>query len=524
MDILLNGLTLQLAGEVLFYDHNKLDPFREYRKTYTACLSDLAFSILFAESTLVSGGIPIRGGRNPGKTLVETFGREIKILDTHPSLGTGVPDKPEKLLDKNNPNWSENSNAIVQRIANFCSNYQRAPEELQEWIKREADADFGADDSVFAYGIPLSEYKYQKEIPPMISREIQNNLPPYFVGPMSDAVTSVLQRKGGDRTFSRSAIEEFVSRNTLTHMVIDYWYDLKFNEETSKSIRQLPYITRRIAPWAEMHQIKSIIMPHALAAVLQDCTQHEPASFITVLKQKRESASFARIRELCDDYFMESKTMREETEKNLIDTIDAIRRQVGVQETPIFGTKTYRKFKEAFPDIENVVRDYVAQPGQADRELERIFPQFDRKLIVPPTGSKVIVMDFKNSPVSGPVIGSIHAGSINNSLNWRNISVTVPPPETVNIRSEVDALRPILNLLQVAEPKRLTNALDDAETEAAKSSPNKAVLANDLLRVLEAAKTAVAFTDQIVALANHLVPIASWLGEHGLQLLSTVSV
>ena len=520
MDILLNGLTLQLAGEVLFYDNSELDPFREYRRTYKACLSDVAFPILFGDNTLVAGGIPDRGGRRPGETLITTFDQAIKKFSMKSPPGSSIPDTPEVLLDPNAPNSSKHRNAIRDRIDRFCRNYELAPLEIQEWIKREADADFGVDDSVFNYRIPAGDYKYQKKIPAMICREIQDCIPRYFIGPMADSVASVLERRYDGRKIARSAVEEFVSRNTLTHMVIDYWYDLKFKEEMPGSSRQLPYITRRVSPESEMDQIKSIIMPHALMAVLKDCTLHEPASFRTVLNQKRDSPTFRKIREFSNDYFMESKPMRDETARKVLDLIDAIRQREGMPEGAIFGTRLDTRFKEAFPSLESDLESLIAAPGESDRLLDAIFPQFDKQIIAPRSGTPVVVQHVKNNTIGGSVVGFV-----GNSSNLFN-PVTYPvgfSPEMEKIRSEYAALRAILEKLAVPEPKDLRNALEDADTEAAKPTPDKATFSDGLCRALKVANTADDFMDTIGKLVLHLGPIASWLGEHGSQLLSALT-
>jgi hypothetical protein len=102
------------------------------------------------------------------------------------------------------------------------------------------------------------------------------------------------------------------------------------------------------------------------------------------------------------------------------------------------------------------------------------------------------------------------------------IHVTLPPAHAVDPKSELAALKKILDALNVPERGKLDRAMQDAEEEAAKPNPDKDEIGGAVKRVLKAAKGANEFAEQAEKLAPRIAALAAWVGPAGHALLSLV--
>ena len=91
-------------------------------------------------------------------------------------------------------------------------------------------------------------------------------------------------------------------------------------------------------------------------------------------------------------------------------------------------------------------------------------------------------------------------------------AVQLPPAESVDIRSAVEALRAELLALDVPERGKLERALADAGEEAEKPEPDKEELAGGLGRALGYAKKAADFSEHAGKVADLVTRIGGWLG------------
>ena len=102
--------------------------------------------------------------------------------------------------------------------------------------------------------------------------------------------------------------------------------------------------------------------------------------------------------------------------------------------------------------------------------------------------------------------------------------VTLPPPESVDIRAELAALRETLAQLQSPDLRKIENALSDADDELAKEEPNKDEVGKALDRALEYAEKADRFAGLIETLKPHVTNAASWLGSNWHKILGAVGL
>jgi hypothetical protein len=115
---------------------------------------------------------------------------------------------------------------------------------------------------------------------------------------------------------------------------------------------------------------------------------------------------------------------------------------------------------------------------------------------------------------------SVNAGIIIGSVVTTGDHNTIHQANRIDLQAELAGLRQALSGLAVPEPGRLTDALDDAEAEAAKPQPDKGAITKFLGRALGAAKGGADFSANVAQIAPRVGALASWLGEHGQSLLS----
>lgn len=118
----------------------------------------------------------------------------------------------------------------------------------------------------------------------------------------------------------------------------------------------------------------------------------------------------------------------------------------------------------------------------------------------------------------GPASGNITITGDGNTATLKQ--VTLPLPESVDIRAELQRLREALLGLDTPDRKKIANALDEAGDEVAKLEPDKAEVAGILERALSYAKKAKEFVEAITVIQAPIIPIAAWLGAHSDQLLA----
>ena len=127
---------------------------------------------------------------------------------------------------------------------------------------------------------------------------------------------------------------------------------------------------------------------------------------------------------------------------------------------------------------------------------------------------------------------SIRADNVTNSVlstgdyTTNTLTTRVAPPGlgSVDLRSELVALREVLAGLSVPERGRMDRALEDASDEAAKAEPDKEELAGAVGRALKAARGANDFAEQVEKLTPRVAALASWAGPAGHALLSLLGL
>lgn len=97
--------------------------------------------------------------------------------------------------------------------------------------------------------------------------------------------------------------------------------------------------------------------------------------------------------------------------------------------------------------------------------------------------------------------------------------ISLPPPESVDIKAEFAALRATLVSLAAPDGPKIENAVSDAEHELQKPEPDKDEIGKALDRAIGYAQKAEDFASTAGKLMPHIINIAGWLGKAGVALL-----
>lgn len=126
--------------------------------------------------------------------------------------------------------------------------------------------------------------------------------------------------------------------------------------------------------------------------------------------------------------------------------------------------------------------------------------------------------------IGGNMTGSSIQTGDGNTASVQFQQATLPAPETVNIQSEVEALRSLLTQLQSPDQRKIENALEDAQEEIKKPEPDKDEVGQALERALNYAQKANGFAEAIDKLRPHVEKTAGWLGQNWHKLLPVVGL
>lgn len=126
--------------------------------------------------------------------------------------------------------------------------------------------------------------------------------------------------------------------------------------------------------------------------------------------------------------------------------------------------------------------------------------------------------------IGGNAIRNVIQTGDHNTASLSYERVTLPPPEQVDVRAEIAALRDLLAGLASPDRRKIDNAVGEAEEEAAKPEPDKEEVGKALERALGYAQKAEGFAKVIESLKPHIQNLGSWLGENWYRLLSVVGL
>jgi hypothetical protein len=133
-------------------------------------------------------------------------------------------------------------------------------------------------------------------------------------------------------------------------------------------------------------------------------------------------------------------------------------------------------------------------------------------------------MTSNSIKIDGNATGSFVAGDSNRVETTVKQAFSFPDPATVRIADELASLRAILVTLKGADGAKLGQALDDAQEEAKKPTPNKHKVGTALEQALKLATKASDFAESGVKLEPYVARAVAWLGANWIRLLTMVGL
>jgi len=125
----------------------------------------------------------------------------------------------------------------------------------------------------------------------------------------------------------------------------------------------------------------------------------------------------------------------------------------------------------------------------------------------------------------GNASGNVAVTGDHNQVTTTLAGVTFPAPETVDIARELAGLRALLAevALEPKVRKRVDNALEEAEAEAASGAPDRQEIGEAVERAVTAVSRAGKVAEVVTKLRAQLIPVAGWLGTHWHRLVELVA-
>ncbi len=120
--------------------------------------------------------------------------------------------------------------------------------------------------------------------------------------------------------------------------------------------------------------------------------------------------------------------------------------------------------------------------------------------------------------------GSAIVTGDSNTVSVQYQQTALPPPESVDMATELKALREALSSLQTPDRRKIDNALDEAEDELKKPQPDKDEVGKAMERALGYAKKAEGFSGALEKITPRVEKAAAWLGENWYKILSFVGL
>ena len=341
LNVTMDGITVQHAGELLFDATATSGHRRSSWETYLRSLEDFAFSLVYGTSVSVSGSLPKVGNESPGQILIDQY--KDWFIDAENFAGGS----PEEMI---NIDW------FRQNVKNTLSILPRALDRhgiyWKQFIYREAEnslvivvEDIDDLDKKNLLRTEIEDpgkYEYRKTPPYIIDRELQNRIPVVgFLEPLAIFLKPYFVDKG----VSHAALIEFISRATLTHMVIYWWYECLSRNNTYSSLR-VPHITRTLLhfPYRKrkdqvlIEYMTSTATRHALwEAIRMSAHRGEVADRLGVLSQMKDYEDIReQILNIIDvEAHEENREIKEKYVNKILKEISAIsnKRDVALDQT-----------------------------------------------------------------------------------------------------------------------------------------------------------------------------------------------
>jgi hypothetical protein len=278
LKIVLEGITINHAGEIIFDSPKTTKERGKFPYTYLRSLEDFMQAVIFADKIVVSSRLPDVGNESPGKDLLAMF--DPKMIEWVEEVKGFSPDS---VLDN-----ESNSSILGSYLKNLNYSYFQDPGSWREFIMREYITYFypkGRDKVLYENGKFLfgKNYMEKSELESLISAD--------FIKHLIEPIQRLSLNESNIPP--QKALEDFIRKTSLTHVVIGLYYKqfvglikvpefdrnfishvtrstLKFDQHECNLKERTPWLTlipRLIAPTLKLNCTTRFEIPNAIKLV-----------------------------------------------------------------------------------------------------------------------------------------------------------------------------------------------------------------------------------------------------------------
>jgi hypothetical protein len=326
----LDGITMQHAGDVIFQTKETLEHRGAGKQTYRECLEDVACAALLADEIRITGGMPqYDSGEAPGRRVVAELNRSGEFITILPK---DILSTTEEILR------DDTCRMFIQHdVMNLAQSIREVPDIWTHLYTREAEIHFGNDESLrrenagrYVFGA-----KHYWDDP-----ELERMVPHRFVSGLEGFVDQL----SAERRVSRKSVDAFIRTVAVSH-IGNYWtiHEASRLKKIPPSFR-MPHPTRmhlsQLRLRADGVHLQSALVPMALCLALREDVRRD--SFLATLKQLRTSYKPIEVlRERLRTAFYEQSKRDEGQVRKLMKEINGMTQDIKVASENVLVASQY---------------------------------------------------------------------------------------------------------------------------------------------------------------------------------------
>jgi len=326
----LDGITVQHAGDVVFQTKETLEHRAAAKQTYRECLEDVACAALFADKIHITGAMPqYDSGEAPGQRVVAELNRSGEFTTIMPKE---VLSTTAQILG------DSNCRVFIQHdVMNLAQSIREVPEIWSDLYTREAEIHFGNHESLrrenadrYVFG---AKHYWDDPL-------LEQMVPDGFVCGLKGFV----ERLSTDRRVSRRSVDAFIRAVAVTH-IGNYWtiHEASRLKKIPPSFR-MPHPTRmhlsQLRVKADGAALRSALVPMALCLALREDVRRD--SFLATLRDLRSSYKpIEVIRERLRTAFYEESSQAEGQVRKLAKEINAMTQEIKTASESVLVASQY---------------------------------------------------------------------------------------------------------------------------------------------------------------------------------------
>ena len=290
--LMLEGITVQHAGELLFDTVTTAKLRKDCLATYLRSLEDVTFALVLGNGFAVSKNLPKVGNETPGMDLCVEFNTYVK---------------PVELKTKSHPADLLSSTAGCRQVAEWLQALTRLGNQYflfwQEFIVREGQAYLepllASDKAALRNGSAVAhDLIFGKDYP--FSRDLGNEIQEIN---LVKRLALIIET---NHKISSVASIEFVTRVLVAHITIFAWYQQQWKRGAGPGVpyTYVPHVTRATIVNEDLmdshlRRLARFIMPRITNEILNCCDTRE--EYIKIIHDYQEGRSLDNLRRIFDD-------------------------------------------------------------------------------------------------------------------------------------------------------------------------------------------------------------------------------